>query len=259
MAGPSPAPQTSTPAPDAHQRFRVAVEFTVAGDLRFLSHHDELRMLVRALVRAGWPLACSRGFNPLPRVMVVLPRNVGIASDCQLALVELKEPRTAAELFESLSAALPTGCRLERVRAPAPRGTPHALRVTYELRLSPGSAASIGPRVSRLTALTTLVVQRDNGPHKPARAIDIRPYIQDIELDGSVLRLFLRIADQRSARPAEVLTALGLDAEVYHHQLRRAEVQWDMPFAGSLIGPADHERKRFDKQESQQEKAERHK
>ena len=38
----------------------VALCFALDGALRFLSHHDELRMLTRALRRARWPLAASR-------------------------------------------------------------------------------------------------------------------------------------------------------------------------------------------------------
>ncbi|MBU0616609.1 MAG: DUF2344 domain-containing protein, partial [Planctomycetes bacterium] len=40
-------------------RHAVACCFALGGDLRLLSHHDELRMLARALRRAGWPLAYS--------------------------------------------------------------------------------------------------------------------------------------------------------------------------------------------------------
>ena len=71
--------------------FRVALSYALNGELRYLSHRDELRMLTRALVRARWPLRYSRGFNPIPRLTLTLPRSVGTASECQLALVELRE------------------------------------------------------------------------------------------------------------------------------------------------------------------------
>ncbi|MCK4342628.1 MAG: TIGR03936 family radical SAM-associated protein, partial [Phycisphaerae bacterium] len=115
-AQPTPPPTTAP----AGERFRVAMEYALGGDLRFLSHHDELRLLARAVVRARWPVAYSRGFNPLPRLVVPLPRSLGTAAECQLALVDLGVPRRPEDLFASLSSALPAGCRLLRIIAPAP-------------------------------------------------------------------------------------------------------------------------------------------
>ncbi len=215
----------------AERRFRVALEFAVEGDLRFLSHHDELRMLARALVRARWPVAYTQGYNPLPRLVLPLPRSLGIAAAAQLALVDLEGERPTEELFHSLHAALPAGCRLQRV-VPAPAGMPHARAVTYEVALDPEDVGPVQARLPRLLDRTTWVVERSQRPGKPTQHIDIRPYIREVELEGRVLRLHLAIESQRTARPAEILTELGLTAETYNHRVRRVAVQWDIELAG---------------------------
>ncbi len=230
-------------APVRAERFRAALEYAIAGDLRFLSHHDELRMLTRALARAKWPLAYTQGFNPRPRLTLALPRSLGTWSACQLALVELREPRSPAVLFGSLAGVLPAGCRLRKVTAPLPPGTPHAQRATYEVELEAADAARIAARIGEVMAQASVVVQREGGPDKPSRPYEIRPYIVNLELDGRVLRMVLHVTQQGSARPSEILTAFGLAAEEYNHQLRRAAVQWDMELAGPIAGPAAHERK----------------
>ena len=215
----------------AERRFRVALEFAVEGDLRFLSHHDELRMLARALVRARWPVAYTQGYNPLPRLVLPLPRSLGIAAAAQLALVDLEGERPTEELFHSLHAALPAGYRLQRV-VPAAAGMPHARAVTYEVALDPEDVGPVQARLPRLLDRTTWVVERSQRPGKPTQHIDIRPYIREVELEGRVLRLHLAIESQRTARPAEILTELGLTAETYNHRVRRVAVQWDIELAG---------------------------
>jgi radical SAM-linked protein len=233
MAGPPPrAPAEDVP------RFRVALEYAIAGDLRFISHHDELRMLARVLVRADWPLRYSQGFNPIPRLVLPLPRSVGTASQCQWALVELREERRAQDLRDRLAAALPADCALKRMIAPAPRGKPHALAVEYAVMLDPRDAGVVGPRLRGMLALEELVVQRDIQGGKRTRRLDIRPHIESLVLDGPDLRMRLRIADQCTARPAEILTELGLAADVYNHRVRRTEVTWDIELLGQGVGPA---------------------
>ncbi len=245
-----PSAAAARAVPGQPARSRVALEFAVTGDVRFLAHHDELRMLLRALVRARWPLAYSRGFNPRPHLAVPLPRSVGTAADRQLALTDLAAPRPPDELFASLARQLPAGHRLLRVVAPAPRVTPHAQTACYEIELGPTDAAGLAPRLRELLARPTVVVQRYYGPRKAARPIDIRPYIEQLQLDGPRLRLVLRCRDQRTARPSEVINELGLAAEAYNHRLRRASVQWDIELSGPEAGPAARERNYFDNQET---------
>ncbi len=247
---PSP-PTSATPGGDAATRYRVAVEFAIVGDLRFLSHHDELRLIARALTRARWPLAYTQGFNPRPRMTIPLPRNVGVAAECQLALVELREPRSSTELSESLAGQLPAGCHLRRVVAWTSGGKPHPLRVTYELDLSAGDAQRVRPRLAQLTARPVVTIRRDYGPRKPARPVDLRPYIEQLEMAGDCLRLRLRFVEQRTARPSEVITELGLAPAAHHHRLRRADVQWDTELAAAADGgPAAQERNHFGQEEN---------
>jgi radical SAM-linked protein len=238
-------PLTTEPA----RRFRVAVELDLDGDLRYLSHHDELRMLARALVRARWPVAYSHGYNPLPRVVLPLPRSVGTASTCQWALIDLCEPRSPAELCATLTGVLPPNCTVWRVIAPAPRATPHPQRVSYQLELTPAEGAQLERRIRELLAATEIRVMRRPGPNRPARPINIRPYIESTVWDGHSLRMRLIYEQQRSARPAEILTVLGLPADRYNHRVRRTEVEWDIELKGPTQRPAAPERKKFGKKE----------
>lgn len=217
------------------QRVPVVLRYAVTGDLRYLSHHDELRMLTRAVVRAQWPLAYSHGFNPLARVRIPLPRSVGTAAAEQVALVDLTAPRTAEELHASLAAQMPADCRLHEVLRPAARFTPHPQRVEYAVTLTPTEVGPVAERCAAVLAAETLMIERGFGPGRRPQPVDLRPLITDLRLAGTELHLTLQHVQQRAARPAEVLTVLGLAAAECAQRVCRRAIQWDI----ELSGPAD--------------------
>ena len=75
------------------QIYTLVVDFSIQGDLAYLSHQETLKMFQRALIRASVPLAFSMGFNPHPRLSIPFPRSVGTQSlrDRVCATVELSE------------------------------------------------------------------------------------------------------------------------------------------------------------------------
>lgn len=218
-------------------RFRAAIEYALRGDLRFLSHHDEQRMLTRALRRADWPLAYSQGFNPHPRLTIPLPRPVGTASSCQLALVELDREARPAELLASLARVLPPGVELRRIVSPAVRGTPHAVAIDYELPLDPADVETARAGVERVLGARQIFITRTYGPGKPSRPVDIRAFLTSLKVDGEVLRMHILCSGQASARPKEIVSALGLPDEVYHHRVERVGVTWDTELAAPDEAP----------------------
>lgn len=213
-----------SPTPD---KCRMAIEFGIEGDLRFISHHDTMRMFARALRRSGLPLAYSNGFNPQPKISLPLPRSVGIASAVELALVEFAEPLEVGVLRVRLSGALPALVRLTGVSRLPPGEKRYPRAVCYETALSATADPSdVSDRAERLLARDETRVERAARPGKPGRWIDIRPYILAIECDARTLRMRLRITTKGTARPSEVLSELGLAAEHTVAALRRVEIQW---------------------------------
>ncbi len=258
MIAPVDTTPAATPAGSAQatRPCRALLRYDLDGELRFLAHHDELRMLQRALVRAGWPLAYSQGFNPRPRLTVPLPRNLGCAACGQIALVWLWSPPPGDELFRRLAAQLPPDCRLRAIVLPLPAHTPHPRTAAYEVELEPGDLRGTAERITALLNSAAAVVPRDCGPGRPARPFDLRPYIEKLELRGATLWMALRFVQQRTTRPAEVITALGLSPDTYSTGVRRVTVRWDIEPVGSSFGPAGDTRNALDKQEDPEEATE---
>lgn len=225
-----PKPTLNTP----RARHYAAMRLAITGDLRFLSHHDELRLLNRALLRADWPLAWSEGFNPIPRITAPLPRGLGSASLDDLFVVELSEPWPARRLFETLAPTLPDDCRLLRIEAGVAGKGYAAHAVTYTIRLiEPPS--DLADRIGAFLSAREVITQRDFGPDKPRRPIDIRGYVEELEETTDGLRLTATFDGQRSVRPNEILEALGLAP--HDAAATRERIQWTKEPAGLDVWP----------------------
>src|SRR3990167_11377873 len=71
-----PCPYNSDP--ERGKKIIVRLRFQKKGTLRFISHHDLMRLLERALRRAELPIKMTQGFNPRLRMSFPLALALGI-------------------------------------------------------------------------------------------------------------------------------------------------------------------------------------
>lgn len=210
------------------------VLYDVVDDMRFLAHHDEMKMLQRSLARAEWPVRFSQGHNPGPRVTIPLPRNLGVAALGQLALVELRPDADAANLGQRLAASLPRQVPLRHAgpligdHRPQPRG------VEYCVTLEEADLSDLPATIQALLSKERLVIEREMGPDKPARQVEIRGFLRELIVRDGRLHMNLSVENQASARPAEVLAVLGLVSDWYKASAVRIRVEWDPPVAAKV-------------------------
>lgn len=192
---------------------RWAVWFAVAGDARFLSHHDVMRVMERAAARAALPLAHSQGFNPRPRMSLPLPRPVGVASRCELLVMDLAEGADVTVLPGRLGPRLPRGMSVLREQALPAGRPPRVESSTYELSLGPQTARHVQQRLEDLQDLPRWEVERAQRPgHEdaPGVVVDLRPRVRDLACAGGLLRFTIPVLPAGSARPADVLALAGV-------------------------------------------------
>lgn len=202
----------------------------MAGMLRFLSHAETLSLVQKAFVRAGIKLRYSRGFNPRPRLSLPLPKSVGVVGEDDLlcAWVDDSEgPFDAERLRLDLSARLPEGFELHGVRA-APDGAflhPESATYVFEVRRE-RITGEVRAKADALGGAPGLVVTRRDEAKGRTRSIDLRPFIEDVELDANRIAVRCRITDAGAARVAEILELLGLPLESLASPVRRTGLQW---------------------------------
>lgn len=188
---------------------KVRLRFAKRGDLRLVSHHDLLRCVERLLRRAALPMAHSQGFNPRPKIVFAQALGLGIEGLREVVDLELSEPLDPEEVLQRLRAVAPPGLDwltcdgLPAGRAARVQAAEYCLTVPEDRRQDASSA------LARLWASTHWPYIR----YRPDRTseFDLRPFLLDAALDSSgVLSFRMKIEPSGSARPEEVIDALGL-------------------------------------------------
>jgi radical SAM-linked protein len=187
--------------------FSYRVRFTKTGRMRFLSHHDLMRLWERALRRTGLPLRFTEGYNPHPILAFPTALALGIESFDEVFEFELTGWTAPRQIERLLAAQLPEGMSVLSVEAFDRKDRSYVDFVEYEA-LCPGQGERVPAAIRDFLARATCPVERVSD--KGSRTIDIRPYVMALDSEGDRVFLRLRVTDEGTARPDEVLRALGL-------------------------------------------------
>lgn len=212
--------------PETDHRERWVLTYQVAGDLRFISHHDTVRMFQRAFARAALPIRYTAGFNPHARLSLPMPRPVGVASLAEAIVVEFGEPMAGTGWLDALAKTMPTGLSLVTARPLADRERLLPDTVTYRLELAGDLPADLTSDINRLRDASTLEVQRMDRKRGQTRTIDLRPYLVELMFDAGAVVFSLRVTGSGTAKPAEIAGLLGFDPDTINHRICRMDVQW---------------------------------
>lgn len=93
--------------------YRVRFIFTKKGMMKYISHLDLMRLFMRALRRADFPLKYTCGFSPHPKFSIKRALKLGIESDNEEASVILKEQISAEDFKDRLQKQLPEGIEIK--------------------------------------------------------------------------------------------------------------------------------------------------
>ncbi|NLL17914.1 MAG: DUF2344 domain-containing protein [Clostridia bacterium] len=210
----------------------VRLEYSVGKEVRYLSHLDFLRLFIRALRRAGLPVAYSRGFNPHPKLAFGPPLAVGITSTCEYVDIELAEPVPVAGIIERLGQALPKGVTIKQGKEIKGKTAPlmaviERARFQVKVPLLEGrDQMDLEQAIENLMNRSGIVVMRNTkeGP----RPKDIRQGIFRLagkeENSSAVLQMELQVGSQGSVRPDEVVRGL-IELEGIPLQQEEMEIQ----------------------------------
>ena len=220
----------------------MLVKFNVRGDIRFLSHTETARVFQRACVRAGMKLVYSQGFNPHPKLSLPLPRSVGIEADGDLLCLWVRcekpvysESQTPALFFDVqefkavLAGQLPEGFQLVSVSVAKAKTSVQPVSAAYVFRVRPEIISEkLKTVIKSLPANKTLNIERQIDEDGRIRSIDVRPFLNSIELEGEDVIVECKVGLTGSIRVEEILKLLELDEEKLASPIRRTNVQWQI-------------------------------
>jgi radical SAM-linked protein len=148
---------------------------------------------------------------------------VGIAGDNELLEVELSEAWSAERLSQAIAEQAPPGLQIRRVEV-VPEGQKKAqvARVVFATDVPEARRPAAAARIAGFLAESTHSIERE-GRSAP---LDLRPLVEDMSLVEGSLTMQLRVDREGSARPREVLAAVGLDdLELEGYHLTRTQVE----------------------------------
>lgn len=220
---------------------KVRLRFAKQGDLRLVSHHDLMRCFERLIRRAAVPVAHSQGFNPRPRLVFPLALALGIEGLREVVELELTQPMTADEVRDRLAAAAPPGLVFAEAEAVGPGRSPQVATASYALPVPEPRLASAEAAVRDFLANDRVPYSRHRPDRGQTREIDLRGFVIAAAIDADHrLRFRLAMASDGSARPEEVVEALGLrDLFANGAVLVREDVELAPPRAAAAPPAAD--------------------
>jgi radical SAM-linked protein len=215
---------------------KLRLRFAKRGDLRLVSHLDDMRCLERMVRRSGIPVARRQGFTPRPKITFALPLGLGIEGLDEVVDFELSQPEEPQDVLARLAAVSPAG--LEWLGAQAvPPGSPPPRPVAVEYRVWLPSCCHNQTRTalrSLLSSTTAPFIRRRHDSDRE-QTIDLRPFLLDAELtEEGMLRARFRVSPDGSVRPEEFLECLGL-RDLLDHGSVLARTQVELADTGTVI------------------------
>jgi len=189
--------------------FSYRVRFTKTGKMRFLSHHDLMRLFERALRRTGLPLRMTEGYNPHPVMSFPTALGLGIESLDEVLEFELSSWTAPKQIEKLLGDQLPGGMEVRSAEAFDRKQRCFVSYVEYEASCA-GQSEGLAGRIQAFLALKECPVERVSD--KGSKTVEIRQYVMalDVDAEADTLYLRVRITDQGTAKPEEVLRSIGL-------------------------------------------------
>lgn len=193
---------------------RYRLTFTKLDLFRHLGHLELVRLFIRAMRRAGLPLAHSEGFHPMPKLTFACALPVGTESLAETVDVELSEAWPIEELVAKVNAQLPAPIRVTMAEPLNPQqGGARVKESRYLITLN-GDRPSVE---AMETFLAADVVPAAKKGKKGQIVLNARPLLKSIELlSTGEINLVTAHPEGPELKPLELLrTVFGLtDSQV---------------------------------------------
>lgn len=191
----------------------MRLQFTKLEEVRFISHLDLMRALMRAFRRSRVPIAFSQGFNPHHQVSMGPPLSVGITSTGEYMDVQLAEELGVEEFLALLRPQMPKGLEILKGEY-IPDQTPSLMgqidTAIYLVRLKTDlDKEGIEQVLREFYSQRNIIITRE----RKGKDVDLKPLIHELKLLNAgtepILQMRVQTGSKGNARPEEVMAALS--------------------------------------------------
>ena len=206
---------------------KLRVKFIKTDLMKFISHLDLLRLMERALRRAGVKLAFSQGFNPHPKISFATAVPIGLSSEGEYMDIELDESVEMNDFIESVNGQLPQGIKIIsaksiEIKSPAVMAIIDASSYIVDCPLE-GHVTKEAIEIAMKSFMDQEEIVIQKAPKKNSRAgvkeINIKEFIFNVELleyHGSAITLKMNLAtgSKGNLKPEILIEKFKHDMEI---------------------------------------------
>jgi radical SAM-linked protein len=213
---------------------KTELRFAVTGRARFLSHLECVDVLLAAFRRADMVVALSEGMRPKPVISLAVARAVGVASEDELATVDVVGDLAPEVVATRLAATLPRGIEIRSARAS--EGTPRVTSARYRV-LADAAPGVLDAGIAAYESVESALVERRSP--KGTKVVDVAQYASAIEVVEGGFEVEVAIVQDGTARPEEVARALAalVGADITVRGITRTALRVGQPVAATDAGP----------------------
>jgi len=164
--------------------------FQKKGIVKYISHLDLNRCMIRAIRRSGLPAWYTEGFHPHLYLMFPLALSLGTESICEVMDFRLTEELPPEEISEKLNSALPEGLHVISVREPHMQAA-DITAAEYLVILSAPEIPDLKSVLENFTNQPEILIQKKT--KKGFREIDIKSMIIIKNIDIHDADLYLTV------------------------------------------------------------------
>lgn len=208
-------------------KYRIC--YSQGEEVKFISHLDFLRTIVRTFRRANFPVKYSEGFNPHMVMTIGLPLSVGTTSVCDCLEVELTEEINIAESIENINAAAPRGIKILGMK-PAEGLTPmYGIdSADYTAEFTTDKSVNVEEYIS---APEVMIEKKSK---RKINEVNIKDFIRNIDVvlsDGvnHSLKLHLNAGNTSNLKPELVLKSMEkfFDCRITDIMIERKQIYFE--------------------------------
>lgn len=187
-------------------KYRIC--YSEGEEVRFISHLDFLRTIVRTFRRAELPVKYSEGFNPHMVMTIGLPLSVGTTSVCDCLEVELTEEIDTPSAIERINAVAPRGIRILGIKKA------EGLTPMYDIDSAKYSAEFTSDKPIALEEyISAPEVMIEKKSKRKINEVNIKDFIRNIDVVSSdgvshSLKLHLNAGNTSNLKPELVLKSM---------------------------------------------------
>ena len=206
--------------------YTLRLEYEKDGWMRYISHHDFMRVVYRVCNILHWPLRFSNGFNPRPRIAAGYPIPMGFDAGNEtmdiILNADVENPK------EALNNVLPEGIRIQKadiIQGKRPSIMEHTSELLYVFNLKEEiNIDSVRKRLGEQLSEEKVLCERKH--KKGSKIINLKPFIKSWDMTEKTLSVCYKVIESQTGRPDEFLKlAFGENIPYFIGERKHATVK----------------------------------